>query len=555
MRYRDGRHSLCLSSQSGCPLTCTFCATGQMKFGRNLTASEVLDQALHFRRMTAVDHAVFMGMGEPMMNLDAVLAACARLPDAGITNRRTAISTVGWVPGIDRLAASDRPIRLALSLHAADEALRSEIMPVNDKYPLRDVLAACERFYDAKRRRVFIEYVMLKGVNDRYEQALRLAEVLDRRRFKVNLIPYNPTGRYDGSAARRSRRSARCSRSTALEATVRLTRGRDIDAACGQLAARAGLSARRPSGRPYTRGAGAAHRSSGRARGIDSGRTPPCPTASSSAGPRPGWGCCIASSASAAPRPPCPRTRARGAGARAAGERRRRRPTPRPEPLAPDVAERLERRVARLEVAGRGPPGRPAPRDGAPGAPPRGRRPPPRPGRPGPRAQRGRPPARALSPGPWPSRPSPDLRAEAAHASPAPRALPPAHPARPRRPGPARRAPARRRRRRPAPAAAPYPRARARVTAAGGRRAQADASAGLAAARASPARSSRSRRSASSSGVGSHARGVGQVVQRGEAEELEEQRRRPVQHRAEGRAARTPRSGRARAAWPPPSPR
>src|SRR5436305_5308113 len=107
MRYRDGRRSLCLSSQSGCPLTCAFCATGQMRFGRNLTADEIVDQALHFRRMTAVDHAVFMGMGEPMLNLDAVLEACERLPDVGITARRTAISTVGWIPGIERLAAHD----------------------------------------------------------------------------------------------------------------------------------------------------------------------------------------------------------------------------------------------------------------------------------------------------------------------------------------------------------------------------------------------------------------------------------------------------------------
>src|SRR6476661_2652802 len=116
MRYRDGRRSICLSSQSGWPLTCTFCATGQMKFGRNLTASEILDQALHFRRMTEVDHCVFMGMGEPMMNLDNVLAACRKLPDVGITSRRTAVSTVGWVPGILRLADSPLPIRLALSL-------------------------------------------------------------------------------------------------------------------------------------------------------------------------------------------------------------------------------------------------------------------------------------------------------------------------------------------------------------------------------------------------------------------------------------------------------
>src|SRR3954471_23582617 len=239
MRYRDGRRSLCLSSQSGCPLTCTFCATGSMKFGRNLTASEILDQALHFRRMTAVDHAVFMGMGEPMMNLDHVLGACRRLPDLGIANRRTAISTVGWVPGIDRLAQSDLPVRLALSLHAADDALRSQIMPVNERYPLEQVLAACDRFYERKRRRIFIEYVMLKGVNDRYEQAVRLAEVLDRRRYKVNLIPYNPTGMYDGSSREAIAAFRAVLAEHGLEATVRLTRGRDIDAACGQLAAKA----------------------------------------------------------------------------------------------------------------------------------------------------------------------------------------------------------------------------------------------------------------------------------------------------------------------------
>ena len=239
MRYRDGRRSLCLSSQSGCPLTCTFCATGSMQFGRNLTASEILDQALHFRRREDVNHAVYMGMGEPFLNLDAVLASAARLPDLGITQRRTTISTVGWIPGIDALAEQPRPIRLALSLHAADEALRSEIMPVNDRYPLADVLAACRRFYEAKRRMVFVEYVMLKGVNDRYEQAVALAQVLDPKMFKVNLIPYNPTGMYDGSG-----REAIAAFKAALEehgigATIRLTRGRDIDAACGQLAASA----------------------------------------------------------------------------------------------------------------------------------------------------------------------------------------------------------------------------------------------------------------------------------------------------------------------------
>ena len=233
-----GRRSLCLSSQSGCPLTCTFCATGSMRFGRNLTTSEILDQALHFRRMEEVDHVVFMGMGEPMMNLDNVLDACRRLPDVGVTHRRTAISTVGWIPGIDRLAQTDMPIRLALSLHAADDALRTQLMPVNERYPLADVLEACRRFDAAKRRPVFVEYVMLAGVNDRYEQAVALAQVLDPKVFKVNLIPYNPTGSpYEGSGPDAIAAFRAVLEEHGLRATVRLTRGRDIAAACGQLAA------------------------------------------------------------------------------------------------------------------------------------------------------------------------------------------------------------------------------------------------------------------------------------------------------------------------------
>jgi 23S rRNA (adenine2503-C2)-methyltransferase len=240
MVYRDGRRSLCLSSQSGCPLTCTFCATGQMRFGRNLTASEILDQALHFRRIGRVDHAVFMGMGEPMMNIENVLGACARLPEVGIGNRHTAVSTVGWIPGIERLTDSPMPIRLALSLHAADPALRSQLMPVNDRYPLADVLAACEAYYERKRRKVFVEYVMLAGVNDGVGQAIALAELLDRRRFKVNLIPYNPTDSvYSGSSPRAIDAFRAVLERNGLDTTVRLTRGRDIDAACGQLAARA----------------------------------------------------------------------------------------------------------------------------------------------------------------------------------------------------------------------------------------------------------------------------------------------------------------------------
>ena len=253
MRYRDGRRSVCLSSQSGCPLTCTFCATGQMQFGRNLTAGEILDQALHFRRLEPLDHAVFMGMGEPMLNLDAVLAAARRLPDLGITHRRTTISTVGWLPGLPRFVDEvDEPIRLALSLHAADPALRSRLMPVNDRYPLAEVLAECRRYVELRHRRVFVEYVMLAGVNDSPAQADELAGLLGRNAFKVNLIPYNPTGfAKKGPArrappARRSRPSSWSSTARRVPATVRLTRGREIGAACGQLAvqARAARSSR-----------------------------------------------------------------------------------------------------------------------------------------------------------------------------------------------------------------------------------------------------------------------------------------------------------------------
>jgi 23S rRNA (adenine2503-C2)-methyltransferase len=240
MRFRDGRRSVCVSSQSGCPLTCTFCATGQMQFRRNLTAWEILDQALHFRRIEPVDHLVFMGMGEPMLNIDAVLAAARRLPDLGVTPRRTTISTVGWLPGLRRFVDEvDEPIRLALSLHAAADALRSEIMPVNDRYPLDEVLAECKRYFDLRGRKVFVEYVMLDGVNDSVAHARELAALLDRHVFKVNLIPYNPTGMYDGSSRERIAEFKAVLDAARLPSTVRLTRGRDIAAACGQLAAQA----------------------------------------------------------------------------------------------------------------------------------------------------------------------------------------------------------------------------------------------------------------------------------------------------------------------------
>jgi 23S rRNA (adenine2503-C2)-methyltransferase len=265
MRYREGRRSVCVSSQSGCPLTCTFCATGAMRFGRNLTSSEILDQALHFRRQEAVSHIVYMGMGEPFLNVDEVLASARRLPDLGVTHRRTTISTVGWMPGLRRFVDEvEQPIRLALSVHVADAEKRSELMPVNDRYPLSDVLAECRRYVALRHRKVFVEYVMLAGVNDSPADARALAAALDPRAFKVNLIPYNPVpartrhqraqmpiareelgGPYEGSSRDAIEKFKAVLLRAGVPATVRLTRGRDIEAACGQLAAPV-RSGRRP---------------------------------------------------------------------------------------------------------------------------------------------------------------------------------------------------------------------------------------------------------------------------------------------------------------------
>src|SRR5581483_8758895 len=175
----------------------------------------------------------------PMMNLDAVLGAARRLPDLGITHRRTTVSTVGWLPGLKRFVSEvQEPIRLAISLHAPEDALRSTIMPVNVRYPLADVLAECERYFELRHQKVFVEYVMLAGVNDRVEQAAQLARLLDRRSFKVNLIPYNPPGAFAGSSRAGIAAFKSVLDRAGIPATVRLTRGRDIDAACGQLAAK-----------------------------------------------------------------------------------------------------------------------------------------------------------------------------------------------------------------------------------------------------------------------------------------------------------------------------
>jgi 23S rRNA (adenine2503-C2)-methyltransferase len=244
MRYRDGRRSVCISTQSGCPLQCAFCASGQMGFRRNLSAWEIFDQVLYFRGIEEVSHAALMGMGEPLMNLAAVLTAVRALPDLGVGPRHTAISTAGWVPGIDRLTEEGLPVRLALSLHAPDDELRRTLMPITARFPIAQVIAACERFYAKRRRKVLVEYLMLAGVNDRPAQAQALARLLDRKQFKLNLIPCNETGTFRGSGRPAIDAFREALAKSGLEATVRVARGREIEAACGQLAGKSGTAAR-----------------------------------------------------------------------------------------------------------------------------------------------------------------------------------------------------------------------------------------------------------------------------------------------------------------------
>jgi 23S rRNA (adenine2503-C2)-methyltransferase len=245
MRHRN-RRTVCLSSQSGCPLACTFCATGAMGLGRNLSAGEILEQALVLARLLhgdgeRVGNVVMMGMGEPFLNYDQVLAACRLLNDPegfGLGARQIAISTAGWVPGIERLAGEPLQVKLALSLHAPNNRLRSELMPVTRRFPIERLLAACREYRRRTRRRVFVEYLLLDGVNDSDELADELAALLGPDGFHVNLIAYNPTGdRYRASPPDRVAAFARRLDRGGLSASYRRSHGQDIAAACGQLAA------------------------------------------------------------------------------------------------------------------------------------------------------------------------------------------------------------------------------------------------------------------------------------------------------------------------------
>lgn len=244
--HARGRRTLCVSSQAGCALACRFCATGDMGAGRDLTRAEIVDQAVRgdceaTRQDARLTNLVFMGMGEPMQNLDAVFDACRTINDersVGIGARRIAISTVGWVPGIARLMDFELPVRLAVSLHASDDDVRSRLMPINQRWPIANLMAACRRYCDRTGRRVFIEYLLLDGVNDRTADALRLVELLRDGRFHVNLIEYNPTaGPWRASPTDRRAAFVAALESRGVDVSVRHSRGADIAAACGQLAA------------------------------------------------------------------------------------------------------------------------------------------------------------------------------------------------------------------------------------------------------------------------------------------------------------------------------
>jgi 23S rRNA (adenine2503-C2)-methyltransferase len=246
MRYRD-RVTVCVSTQAGCAMGCGFCATGQAGFDRHLTTGEIVEQVIRASQRLSEDgegrvsNIVFMGMGEPLANYDNLWPAIERLQgDVGISARRITVSTIGIVPGIDRMAGERLPVNLAVSLHAANDELRSELVPINRRYPLVKLAAACRAYLTAKNRRLSFEWALIDGVNDRRTDAAELAAYARPLRAHVNLIPLNATPGWPTKGT--SAEGVRAFRDRLLEvginATIRRNRGTDIDAACGQLATR-----------------------------------------------------------------------------------------------------------------------------------------------------------------------------------------------------------------------------------------------------------------------------------------------------------------------------
>jgi 23S rRNA (adenine2503-C2)-methyltransferase len=247
MQHHGERNTVCISSQSGCAYACAFCSTGQAGFTRHLTPTEIFDQARYFARLLhaqgrKITNVVFMGMGEPFHNYGAVMDAVRLLNDPhglGLGHRHITISTVGIVPQIDAFAGEGIQVNLAISLHAPTDEIRSSIMPVNGKWPIGELMAACRRYIAKTNRKIFFEYVMLDGVNDRPPDAVALAALMRGPLYHVNIIPYNstPDAKLGPTGDERIRAFAAILEAKGVACTVRTPMGRDIAAACGQLRA------------------------------------------------------------------------------------------------------------------------------------------------------------------------------------------------------------------------------------------------------------------------------------------------------------------------------
>ncbi|MEK7478468.1 MAG: 23S rRNA (adenine(2503)-C(2))-methyltransferase RlmN, partial [Patescibacteria group bacterium] len=244
MRHKDNRNTVCVSSQVGCPMNCSFCATGKMGFKRNLEVWEILEQILFFARYLKdlnekITNVVFMGMGEPFLNYQNVMTAIRILNDKNGFNlgaRHISISTCGIIEGIKKLADEDMQINLAISLHAPDNETRSKIMPANKNYPIEKILKAVDEYIKKTNRQVMFEYIMLKNVNDSEEHAIALAKLLKKPLYMVNLIVYNPTGLFYPSPASQIKKFKEILESEGITVTQRHEFGQDIEGACGQLA-------------------------------------------------------------------------------------------------------------------------------------------------------------------------------------------------------------------------------------------------------------------------------------------------------------------------------
>jgi len=248
IRQKEKRNTVCVSSQVGCPLACEFCATGNFGFRRNLKAEEIVDQVVFWSRYLKaekkgekVDNIVFMGMGEPFLNYTEFIKAAKFLnnPETlNIGSRRMSVSTAGITEGIKRLAGEKLQINLAISLHAANDNVRRDLMPIAVKYNLHEIIKAVDNYITKTGRRVMFEYLMIKGANDSDKDAFDLIKLMKKPLYIVNLIPYNPTGRFQPSKKERIEKFKKILEEAGVAVTVRLSFGADINAACGQLRGR-----------------------------------------------------------------------------------------------------------------------------------------------------------------------------------------------------------------------------------------------------------------------------------------------------------------------------